>query len=742
MEAIGIAASFIAIGQALLAGRHVSKDAFARIESLRAAVEAANTQGMIFHDNEIEGPDLRLARGQITDIANRLDKVRQKCTQVGQNGKIKPKMARWFWMQKELQQCRDKARDARSALQLALATLTFKGTVQMSLHIERLTLRSASHHDLGSASDSETDASEGDDALSSASTCGNGFRNEEDCAIPGQVYMDSFRELRSSLRSVRVVPNNDETLLAIELHNKEAVWGSMLAYGRLLPDDRDAVGNNIMSSAILRATEETLEFLMELWSEHLRKDTYHPDWLFTANRELRRPDLSSRRAMAIRLIASYGEDVVDASQTELHEAVDRDENTTTTHDLQGLITKYPWTVDQWNHEGHTPLTVASKNGNLYAVRELIRLGCNIDQPDYEGNTPLFQASARGHTDLVHYLLDAGCSVNATSTFGETALHFASDPYIEPAEDPGAIVKILLSAGASAKASCLRGFTPLHDMGSSTLHGVKVTRRAAMTTIRLLLEAGADINAMNNQKERPLDRAIFGNQPEVMKCLIEAGAQITKLRGKRNLLHLAAREARFEALQYLMELPLPVLYVDQEDDWHHTPWDCFSKVLHVPIWSLDSCRRPMFQEENAFVALYKKLRDQSLELDISRLQRIRQHLEDGIYHGAIAILQSLISEKRDWEQWGSLRTYEAISLQIRERMIDAALESVGENIEVLKEKVEASPWDQVSHWDPSETEDSDDLEEYTESEWTETEDDAGGELNESENNIEEPASDDD
>ncbi|KAL3297229.1 Pfs domain-containing protein [Colletotrichum asianum] len=358
MEAIGIAASFIAIGQALLAGRHV-------IESLRAAVEAANTQGMIFNDNEIEGPDLRLARGQITDIANRLDKVRLKCTQVGQNGKIKPKMARWFWMQKELQQCRDKARDARSALQLALVTLNLKGTVQMSLHIERFTLRSATHHDLGSASDVGTDALKGDDALSSASTFGNGFRNQEDYAIPGQVqtrmrqlsllpadgrpsdqkkivgmdmvilearfpgagrcpqpcrcrchssrpsavrypswigtligslsvtydqrlllgghsectelgckgnrrssatfgyqlpawlcarfvsfqvYTDSFREVRSSLRSVRVVPNNDQTLLAIELHDKEAVWGSMLAYGRLLPDDRDAVGNNIMSN--------------------------------------------------------------------------------------------------------------------------------------------------------------------------------------------------------------------------------------------------------------------------------------------------------------------------------------------------------------------------------------------------------------------------------------------------------------------------------------------------------------
>lgn len=92
-------------------------------------MEAASTQGMTFHDNEIEGPDLRLARGQITHIANKLEKVHLKCTQVGENGKIKPRMTRWFLMQKELQQCRDKARDARSALQLALVTLNLKGTV-------------------------------------------------------------------------------------------------------------------------------------------------------------------------------------------------------------------------------------------------------------------------------------------------------------------------------------------------------------------------------------------------------------------------------------------------------------------------------------------------------------------------------------------------------------------------------------------------------------------------------------
>ncbi|KAI8245624.1 hypothetical protein K4K57_012702 [Colletotrichum sp. SAR 10_99] len=183
-------------------------------------------------------------------------------------------------------------------------------------------------------------------------------------------------------------------------------------------------------------------------------------------------------------------------------------------------------------------------------------------------------------------------------------------------------------------------------------------------------------------------------------------------------------------------------VCQEDDCGDTPWDDFIMVMYRPEWDLGSWRRPTSQEQDAFVTLYKKVRDRSLELDISRLQRIRQYLEDDILHGAMAVLQSLVSEKRDWEQWELVQTYETIKLQVREQMIEAALESVDENVEVLQEKIDASPWDQVSHWDPPETEGSDDLEDNTESKWTKTEDDAGGELNEAENNIEELARDDD
>lgn len=62
-----------------------------------------------------------------------------------------------------------------------------------------------------------------------------------------QVYMDSFRDLRSSLRSVRVLPTNYSTVLAIEMHRREAVKGSMLAYGYLFPDDRIHLGRDVMT---------------------------------------------------------------------------------------------------------------------------------------------------------------------------------------------------------------------------------------------------------------------------------------------------------------------------------------------------------------------------------------------------------------------------------------------------------------------------------------------------------------
>ncbi|KAF5484902.1 hypothetical protein CGCS363_v014902 [Colletotrichum siamense] len=193
-------------------------------------------------------------------------------------------MARWFWMQKELRQCRDKARDARAALQLALATLNLKSTVQMSLYVERFALRPASHHDSESATDIETDVSQEIFNFPTASASESKSNDDKHHILPRQEVEREAGPL--SLLFTNGRPSDEKKLVGMDMvvfrarlsekQGVEAVKGSMLAYGRLLPDDRSSAGWDIMLMAITWATPEVLEFMTGLWAEDLRKDTFNP----------------------------------------------------------------------------------------------------------------------------------------------------------------------------------------------------------------------------------------------------------------------------------------------------------------------------------------------------------------------------------------------------------------------------------------------------------------------------------
>lgn len=253
---------------------------------------------------------------------------------------------------------------------------------QMSLHVEKFTLRSARYRDSGPDLDCETDASQGDDTLSGASALGSGLSHEQGSAIivqevdtkmkqlsllstdgrpsdekkifgmdmvvlgarlsgagrcpqpclcrchstrpsavrypswigtiigslsvtydqrllfggnsectelgckgrkrssatfeyqlPAwlcarfvsfQVYIDSFRVLRSSLRIARVLPLNDITILSIIMHDTEVVKGSMRVYGHLFPDDRDTEGYDIMLVGTYTRLSTSIRYLIQL----------------------------------------------------------------------------------------------------------------------------------------------------------------------------------------------------------------------------------------------------------------------------------------------------------------------------------------------------------------------------------------------------------------------------------------------------------------------------------------------
>ena len=100
-------------------------------------------------------------------------------------------------------------------------------------------------------------------------------------------------------------------------------------------------------------------------------------------------------------------------------------------------------------------------------------------------TPLHEAAAKGDLPKVRQLLASGTAIDARDAKGMTPLFIAHTP--EVAEE-------LLQRGADVNASSLSGLTPMHTQ--AIIGGVPI--------LTILLAHGANANALNNDKETPLE----------------------------------------------------------------------------------------------------------------------------------------------------------------------------------------------------------------------------------------------
>ena len=98
-----------------------------------------------------------------------------------------------------------------------------------------------------------------------------------------------------------------------------------------------------------------------------------------------------------------------------------------------------------------------------AARYLMANKHIIDQPDPDGDTPLVNASDSGCLESTQILLARGANVNAVSSGGFTALHRAC--YYSD-QDSTEIAKLLIGAGADVDACNGMGQKPL----SIAMHG--------------------------------------------------------------------------------------------------------------------------------------------------------------------------------------------------------------------------------------------------------------------------------
>ncbi len=176
-----------------------------------------------------------------------------------------------------------------------------------------------------------------------------------------------------------------------------------------------------------------------------------------------------------------------------------------------LLSQYPSLPDP-TPRGVSLLNLAAENGNMTIVKELINRGKSVNTRDRSGRTALLEAARVTNAEMARFLIKSGADVNVHDTqFGYTALMWGAKNT--------EIIRMLIDAGAYVNARSANGCTPLHSaVGSLNLSGVK-----------LLIEKGADVKAKDNRGVTPLKITTFHRNPspdpfpEMAGLLRKAGA---------------------------------------------------------------------------------------------------------------------------------------------------------------------------------------------------------------------------
>lgn len=156
-------------------------------------------------------------------------------------------------------------------------------------------------------------------------------------------------------------------------------------------------------------------------------------------------------------------------------------------------------INASNLEGDTALHLATRQGNLTLVNELLTQGAKQTTPNQAGNTALHEIIANAYTDnfqaILSKLLNSSTEngLNIKNSLGNTPLLAALD---NPDETT---LRLFLTAGAQVNLSNNEGLAALHKLANSgaELAGI----------VNLLVAQGAQINQKDYSGKTPLYYAI-------------------------------------------------------------------------------------------------------------------------------------------------------------------------------------------------------------------------------------------
>ena len=214
--------------------------------------------------------------------------------------------------------------------------------------------------------------------------------------------------------------------------------------------------------------------------------------------------------------------------------------------------------------------LAAKRGDAASLRKLLEAGVTPDTPDNKGVPAIAWAAFAGDADTIKTLLDRGAVVSNRNTLAHQALLVyltegvrndrRFDEVQAAVQQREEVVRMLVEAGAglnvqgSHRGTVLNSaiqlcpFGPLTNLASASYF-------LPIESIRLLITAGADVNAADVRGHTPLMSAADKMSAALIKMLLEAGARVSinaKDNEGRTALMFAAERGHVETIKMLLE----------------------------------------------------------------------------------------------------------------------------------------------------------------------------------------------
>ena len=232
--------------------------------------------------------------------------------------------------------------------------------------------------------------------------------------------------------------------------------------------------------------------------------------------------------------------------------------------------------------GYSSLTLAAKDGNMEAVKDLVGQGADVNE-ERDGHTPLTLAVLCNHLEMINTLVEKGADVNQTNGDGggkgEGGGHTPLTLAVDQDTCDVHTIELLVGVGADVNQKDGAGFTPLARaaalnnvtlittlarLGAQHIHTGEIpifspaylaAKGGHVESVRALVELGTDVISHNNEFfTSPLLIATAEGHVDMIKALITLGADINKSNDKGwTPIHIAADKGYTEAVRALVAL---------------------------------------------------------------------------------------------------------------------------------------------------------------------------------------------